>query len=58
MPNVGVTAVSISVVGRALKSGDASPVDHNISDATEIVPGRVCATGDKGRGGHWEHGGW
>ena len=47
MPNVGVTAVSISVVGRALKSGDASPVDHNISDDTEIMPGvGVCVTGD------------
>ena len=53
MPNVGVTAVSISVVGRALKSGDASPVDHNICDAAEIVPGvTVCAVEDRSRGGH------
>ena len=52
--------VSISVVGSVLETGDASPVDHNISDdATEIVPGgRVCVTGDRGREGHWEHGGW
>ena len=50
--------VSISVVGSAPESGDASPGDHNISDATEIVPGvRVCATRDRGREGHWEQGG-
>ena len=54
MLGVAVTAVSISV-----DTGDASPVDHNICDSAEIVSGvRVCVTGDRGREGHWEHGGW
>ena len=47
MPNVGVTAVSISVVGRALKSGDASPVDHNICDSAHFFKNGTlsCPTG-------------
>ena len=47
----------LSLVSISVDTEDASPVDHNICDSAEIVPGvRVCATGDRGR--HWEHGGW